>query len=53
MSTHNVGLYEEISKIITELSSNICLFCSVLNVIVGECGSSAGGSLPPETGTST
>ena len=36
MSTHNIGFYEEISKIITELSSNIIkytpyFFCCVSN----------------------
>ena len=32
MSTHNIGFYEEISKIISELSSNTHLICSSVDV---------------------
>ena len=40
MSTHNIGFYEDLTKIIFELSSNIIkcapyFFCSVYRVFVG------------------
>ena len=52
MSTHNIGFYEDLTKIIFELSSNMHLISSAENVAVRVMHQSFVSTAPPTYGDS-